>query len=80
MPIDARKCVMQAMTASATSSGSTTRFSGVLAASYSSASRPRPATKSVATAPGDTHRKRTSGPKARAIDIVIVSRAALAAP
>lgn len=55
-PVLAGRCSTQAMTARATSSASTTRFSGVAAASFSSASRPRPATKSVATGPGgDAH-------------------------
>ena len=65
--------------ASAISSGSTTVLSGVDKAPFSSAFLSRPATKSVATAAGDTQRKRTSGPNVRANDLVIVSSAPFAA-
>lgn len=51
-PVVAVRWVTQAITARATSSGSTTRLSGVTAAIFSSAVRSRPATKSVATALG----------------------------
>jgi hypothetical protein len=54
-----------------TISGShTTRLSGVPCATFSSAARSRPATKSVATAAGDTHSTRTCGPSTRASDMV----------
>src|ERR1700722_6685670 len=68
-PVLARRFTMHAMIALATSSGSTTRRSGVDCAIFSSAARSRPATKPVDTAPGDTHIARTFGPNARANDI-----------
>ena len=53
------------MMANATSSGSTTAWRGESLANSSSFARSRPATKSVATAPGDTVFTRISGPRAR---------------
>ena len=79
LPVAVFMWVMQPMIASATSCGSTTRFSGTAWARFSSAARSRPGTKSVATEAGDTHRKRISGPNTRASDIVMVSSAAFAA-
>ena len=79
LPVAVFMWVMQPMIASATSCGSTTRFSGTAWARFSSAARSRPGTKSVATEAGDTHRKRIYGPNTRASDIVMVSSAAFAA-
>jgi alkylation response protein AidB-like acyl-CoA dehydrogenase len=76
VPVDTFRCVMQAMTARAMSSASTTRLSGVPCAIFSSCGRPRPATKSVATAAGETQSTRMCGPSTRASDNVIVSSAA----
>src|SRR5262245_54908130 len=78
-PVALFRDVTQARIAIATSIGSITRFRGVSDAARCRAARSRPTTKSVSTAAGDTHRKRTSGPNTRARDIVIVSSAAFAA-
>src|SRR5476651_2488200 len=79
LPVAVFMCVMQAMIASATSCGSTTRLSGTACARFSRAARSRPGTKAVATEAGETQRNRISGPNTRANDIVMVSRAAFAA-
>ncbi len=63
----------------ATSSGVTTRPSGVCAALRAISAGSRPATNCVSTAAGDTLSTRMPEPKARASDSVMVSSAALAA-
>lgn len=79
LPVVKRRCVIADTIAIATSSGSATRLSGVVAAWRSTPSRPRPGTKSAATAAGETPMTRTSGASTRASDTPIVSRAAFEA-
>ena len=62
------------------SSGVAMRFKGLAAAALALNSAPRPGTKLVSTAPGETAIRRTSGPNTRASDFTITSRPALVAP
>src|SRR6185437_15705117 len=78
-PVVTLRRVTQARIARATSSGCTIFLSGVPCATFSSCAGLRPGTKSVFTAPGDTHSTRISGPSARPSDLVMVSSAAFAA-
>ena len=65
-PVVKRSRVMAARTPSATSSGSAAIFNGVVSACLSTPSRPRPRTKSVATAAGEMPMTRISGASTRA--------------
>ena len=79
VPVDDFRWVKQANIANETFFGVITLFKGVFLAIFFKFSSVLPSTKFVATAAGETDKRRIFGPNALAREIVIVSIAAFAA-
>lgn len=79
-PVVEVRLTTAAITACATPSACTTRFSGVVEATFSTMAVVRPGTNVVSTAAGEIVSTRISGPRIRASDSAMVSKAAFEPP